>query len=475
MKNELDISWISNKVTEQIIGYDIDCYKLFAFLKTIYEHCYYFESISLPRHQDRYFTVGFDPCIVFSAKGNNLILEGNESAIAKTTGTKNKTKVKYSVKNPYDFLKKNLKFDFSCKSHQGGLVGYFCHESVNYFEPSLNLKEHDNFSTFMLGLHYDGLIYDTTTSTLFYYTFAENRFEKVRSLVEASLSYDIPKTLELVKFTGHSENREEFISAVKKTKEKIKLGYSFQAEVGFKSNYQIKGDKIAIYDKLRQVNPSPYMFYVKFGKQELLGASPEILISCKQGTILTTPTAGTTIRGKDEKEDIRLARELLNDPKEIAEHNMLVDLHRNDVSRVSVPGTVKISDLMYIIKFSHVQHIVSNIIGLLRPDKSAFDVLEAIFPGGVVTGAPKIETIKIIDDNENMPRGVYGGAIGRFGFSGDCEFCLPIRSIFCSGDQCYAQTSAGVVYDSVPEKEYIEVTNKLAAMKQTLEDLGAIS
>ncbi|MDM8568455.1 anthranilate synthase component I family protein [Thiotrichales bacterium HSG1] len=471
----LNTDWINNRLTEHILGYDIDFYKLFAYLKTYFNTCYFLESLSLPRHQDRYYTIGFNPDLIFTAKGNNISLSGKPDIIEMTTGLKDRSEVNYKLDNPYEFLRKQFDFKTVCDPHQGGLIGYVGHEAVNYFEPSLNLAEHDDFSTFKFGLYTDGLLYDTTTGVLTYYYFYEDRSQQIESILANLSSYEIPKELESVKFTGHSVSKEEFIQAVEVTKEKIRQGYSFQAEVGFKSYYEIKGDKLAIYNKLRQINPSPYMFYVKFGKEELLGASPEILISCKQKMVLTTPTAGTTVRGKTYDEDVQLARKLLSDPKEIAEHNMLVDLHRNDISRVCQPGTVKISDLMYIIKFSHVQHIVSDVVGFLDEGKNAFDVLATILPGGVVTGAPKIETIKIIDENENMPRGPYGGAVGRFSFSGDCDFCLPIRSIFCYGDKCYVQTSAGVVYDSVPEKEYAEVTHKLAAMKQTLEELGDIS
>ncbi|MEJ2755102.1 MAG: anthranilate synthase component I family protein, partial [Gammaproteobacteria bacterium] len=303
--------------------------------------------------------------------------------------------------------------------------------------------------------------------------FDQDRSQLVKKLLDESLTFDIPTSLESATFEGHSETKSEFIEAVERTKEKISQGFSFQSEVGFKSFYKLKGDKNAIYQKLRQINPSPYMYYLQFGDEELFGASPEILISCKQNRVLTTPTAGTTVRGKTDREDTLLARSLLEDPKEIAEHNMLVDLHRNDLSTICDPGSVKISDLMYIIKFSHVQHIVSNVVGTLSKGKNAFDVLACILPGGVVTGAPKIETIKIINTNENTPRGPYGGAVGRFSFNGDTDFCLPIRSIFCIADACFVQTSAGIVYDSIPEKEYQEVKNKLAAMEQTLNELGA--
>lgn len=468
----LNFNWIHKRLTEQILGYDIDFYKLFIAIRKHFALNYFFESLALPRHQDRYHTIGFDPVVCFSAKGNSLTLTGKAQEIELITGLSDRSEVTYQIANPYQFLRDHLAFNFSCQPHQGGLIGYLTHEAVNYFEPSLNLTEHADFSTFKLGLYLDGLLFDTTTGALTYYSFYQDRAEHIRSILADLDHYETPTQLESVVFSGHSATKEAFITAVERTIEKIRLGYSFQTEVGFKSNYKIKGDKLAIYNKLRQINPSPYMYYLQFGQEELLGASPEILISCKQGILLTTPTAGTTVRGKNAVEDVQLARHLLSDPKEIAEHNMLVDLHRNDLSIVCQPGTVKISDLMYIIKFSHVQHIVSNVVGFLRADKNAFDVLAAILPGGVVSGAPKIETLKIINENENAPRGPYGGAVGRFSLSGDCEFCLPIRSIFCYGDACYAQTSAGVVYDSIPEKEYVEVTHKLAAMKQTLEALG---
>jgi anthranilate synthase component 1 len=577
---KINLSWLKTSCLEVDLGYDYDFFKAFAYIKSKYDTCYLFESLALPRHQDRYYALGFDPALIMSARADKLKVSGaraymnlcfpdgpsskntsaafkdevdnsnlhshQETARAKESNSDNphgeaitdnqhlsagnmgsislqpddnltssqllnqsnntnkandssnstitnssvtstdknaststatnsedlKT-LNFKLTNPYKSLQSAVNFNFFSKNHQGGLIGYFCYEAVNYFEESINLAEHEDFPPFKLGLFTDGLIYDSVTASISYYTFAEDRSELVKELLENSRDFTIPNELENIDFKGHSETKAEFIEATKRTINKIKEGYSFQAEVGFKSNYEIQGDKLAIYNKLREINPGPYMYFMKFADEELCGASPEILITCNQGKILTTPTAGTIKRGASEREDMLLARTLLNDPKEIAEHNMLVDLHRNDVAIVSEPGTVKVSDLMYIIKFSHVQHIVSNVVGELSADADAFDVLAAILPGGVVAGAPKIETLKIIAENENSARGCYGGAIGRFSFSGNCDFCLPIRSIFCKGDKCYVQTSAGIVYDSVPEKEYDEVLRKLAAMQQTLSALGA--
>ncbi len=235
-----------------------------------------------------------------------------------------------------------------------------------------------------------------------------------------------------------------------------------------KTEYKIEGDALQIYERLRTVNPSPFMYYVKFNNKKIIGASPELLFSLRNGEMTTRPLAGTIRRGKDEKEDQQLARELLHDPKEIAEHNMLVDLHRNDIGRVAQFGTVKVRDLMSIKRFSHVQHISSEVVGIIRLEDDMFSGLASNFPMGTICGTPKVETIKIIDANEPEARGPYGGGVGHFGFNGDCTFALALRSLFVSDVYAYAQTSGGIVYDSVPEKEYDEIQRKLAAMRKVL-------
>lgn len=469
----LNFKWLKRKPHQYIIGTDIDYYKLFYAIKTHSSASYLFESLSLPKHQDRYFTIGFDPFLQFVAKGNELQIFGNASAIERTTGISHQTEVRLSNLNPFDYLKSNFELNHFSQTHQGGLVGYFCYESINYFEPAVNFAEHPDYATFHLGLYTDGLIFDSTTGILSYYSFTdEDRSDFVVNLINQLDDIVIPERLQSVAFLGRSESKEEHAQAVLNTLEEVRAGNSFQSEVGFKTQYTIQGDKISVYNKLRQINPSPYMFYIKFAEVELLGASPEILVSNTNGRVLTTPAAGTIRRGRDALEDQMLARTLLTDPKEIAEHNMLVDLHRNDISRVCDVGSVKVVDLMYIIRFSHVQHIVSDIVGELSVDKNAFDLLASTLPAGVLTGTPKIETMKIINKNEKAPRGPYGGAVGRFSFNGDSTFCMPIRSLFCSGDECFTQTSSGVVYDSNAEREYEEICEKLAAMEKTIKKVG---
>ncbi|MEK7107009.1 MAG: anthranilate synthase component I family protein, partial [Patescibacteria group bacterium] len=207
---------------------------------------------------------------------------------------------------------------------------------------------------------------------------------------------------------------------------------------------------------------------LKFGDKKIIGASPELLFSLRDGEMTTRPLAGTIRRGADAKEDQQLARELVNDEKERAEHNMLVDLHRNDIGKVAKFGTVKIRDLMTVKKFSHVQHISSEVVGTIRSEEDMFSGLASQFPMGTVCGTPKIETIKIIDANEKEARGPYGGGVGHFGFNGDCTFALALRSVFISGHDAYTQTCGGIVYDSVPKKEYDEIRRKSAAMKEVL-------
>jgi anthranilate synthase component 1 len=471
MHNSLNLKWINKKPHSVAVDYHIDFYDLYRAIRPNFDHSYLFESLALPKQQDRFYTAGFDPVVVFEARGKSLIITGRAHYIEKITG-QHTDHIIINHENPYQLLQESMPMDCFSKTHQGGLVGYFSHEAVNYFEPSLALPEHPDFGAFCVGLYLDGLVYDTTTGQLDYYYYDEDRTAQIKNFVEiAKHTPPALPDLKSVTFNGHSSDATDFKNAVADTIEKIKGGFSFQAEVGFKSLYTIEGDKITIYNRLRDVNPSPYMYYLKFGDRELMGASPEILISNVANIVLTTPAAGTIKRGETPIQDIDFARTLLNDPKEISEHNMLVDLHRNDLSRVCMAGTVTVSDLHYIMKFSHVQHIVSSITGIKRPDKDAFDVLAAILPGGVTSGAPKIETLKIIADNEKAPRGPYGGGVGRISFNGDGVFCIPIRSLFCKGDAAFAQTCAGIVYDSIPEKEYQEVLNKLAAMQQVLNDL----
>ena len=450
----------------QTLAVDIDYYSLFKTIQKQTETSYMFESLSEVRHQDNFVSIGFDPVFTVSAIQNTLIFEGDLSLIFPNIKA---NKHVLEVENPYFYLREILPQNLNCKTRQGGLIGYFGYETINYFEPSICLLEHIDFEQFKLGFYQDGLIFDNTTGELEYYYYLQDRSNLVLEFLKQETILD--KKLEKVEFFGNNITEAEHKQIIEKTLEQINLGNSFQVEVGLKTKYNIQGDKFLIYDKLREINPSPFMFYCQFGDQIMFGASPEILISCVNNQILTTPVAGTIERSLDLVKDRKLARTLLSDPKEIAEHNMLVDLHRNDLGKIAQFGTVRIDSLMYIIKFSHVQHIVSDVTAIKDDKYDSLDVLACILPGGVLTGAPKIETIKIIAGNEKEPRGPYGGAVGRFSFNGDCAFALPIRSLFCKGDNCFSQTCGGVVLDSQPQKEYDEINRKSQAMQNVIQSL----
>lgn len=439
---------ITKKPTYIKFAEDVDFYELFQKVAQRFETCFIFESLGEEGKFSRYSVIGFDPQHIISARGKTLLIDGKP----------------YEVENPYFALREIMPEEVLARNYAGGLIGYLSYEAVNYFEPAVSVKEHELFDQFLFGAYTDGIILDKLTGELSYFYYNENRL----ALVKESMAMEVAKKDLSVSFIKDGLTKEEHAVIVEKVKEHIREGKTFQCEVGFKSEYTIKGDTLQIYEKLRQVNPSPFMYYIKFGDKRIIGASPELLFSLHGGEMTTRPLAGTIKRGETEQEDQQLARTLLNDPKERAEHNMLVDMHRNDIGRVAQFGTVRVKDLMTVKKFSHVQHISSEVVGLIKKGEDMFSGLASNFPMGTICGTPKVETIKIIDNNEPVARGPYGGGVGHFGFNRECTFALALRSLFVSGTYAYAQTSGGIVYDSIPEKEYQEIQNKFAAMKKVL-------
>lgn len=263
--------------------------------------------------------------------------------------------------------------------------------------------------------------------------------------------------------------KQGFMKAVLRAKEYIKKGDIIQVVLSQRFKTRLRSRPFNIYRSLRAINPSPYMFYLKLDDLTLVGSSPELLVRCEEGVVATRPIAGTRPRGGDEKEDTRLAKELLADQKERAEHLMLVDLGRNDLGRVCRSGSVKVDEFMAVEKYSHVMHIVSHVVGRLKAGKDAWDALTVCFPAGTLSGAPKIRAMEIIDELENVRRGPYGGAIGYFSFSGNLDSCIIIRTIVIKKGQIFMQAGAGLVSDSDPEKEYNETLNKARAMLQAVQ------
>ena len=438
------------------IGDEYDFFQLFIKIEQNFNNCFLFESLGEESNISRYHIVGFNPkYLVYSEQKDQLIIED----------TSNGKIEKYICDNAYYELRKIIPQNIISRKYAGGLVGFIGYDSINFFEDNLNITKNNNFESFKFGVYLDGLIFDQMTGEVFYYYYEDNKIEILKDILKQNNKFN--KNVDC-KFIKNSMTKEDHRKAVLKIKEDIKNGLIFQCEVGFKSHYRIKGNLTEIYSKLRSLNPSPHMYFMKFDDQVIIGASPELLFRLKNGEMETFPLAGTTKRGSNKEEDLKLARELLNDSKEIAEHNMLVDLHRNDLGRVAKFGTVKVRNLMDIKKYSHVQHISSEIAGIINENEDMFSALASNFPAGTLSGAPKIEAMKIINEIEEDGRGPYGGAIGQFGFNGDCTFAIPIRSLFIKGEEAYAQTCGGNVYDSDQDKEYQEIERKLEAMKTVL-------
>jgi anthranilate synthase component I len=362
----------------------------------------------------------------------------------------------------------------------GGLVGYLSYDLVRFFERLPNAPPDD--------LHTDDccliapkvlLIFDHVMHTITVLTNPSPSASPEQSYADCSQSAlsrpfsDCARRVPpppAVTTTRTSElnpqpniTREAFEAAVRKTVEYIHAGDCIQVVLSQRFSQPITAPPFYLYRALRTINPSPYMFYLQFDDTTLIGASPEVLVTVEDGKAITRPIAGTRPRGKTPEEDAQLAQELLADPKERAEHIMLVDLGRNDIGRVSVYGTVRTTELMVIERYSHVMHIVSEVQGQLRPDADAFDVLRACFPAGTVSGAPKVRAMEIIDELEPTQRGPYAGAVGYFSYTREMDACITIRTILVKDGMAHVQAGAGIVADSVPEREYEECVNKARA------------
>ncbi len=281
--------------------------------------------------------------------------------------------------------------------------------------------------------------------------------------------YEIPVQPRRKLKVSSNLSQKEFEKMVEKSKQRIRAGDIIQVVLSQRFETECKVEPFNVYRALRTINPSPYMYYLKLGKLKIAGSSPEVMVRLENKTATLRPIAGTRPRGKDEEEDKALEKELLASAKEKAEHIMLVDLGRNDLGRVCDYASVKVSELMKIERYSHVMHIVSNVTGKLLAGKNAVDLLMATFPAGTVSGAPKVKAMEIIDELENVRRGPYAGCVGYFGFSGELDSCITIRTIIFKGRRAYVQAGAGLVADSIPEEEYKETLNKAQALLKAIE------
>ncbi len=372
----------------------------------------------------------------------------------------------------------------------GGLVGYISYDAVTALtEGRVRAGEGGPAARFMLCTR--GIVYDHVRGSC---TLFDNSpisgddgreeagarsgeiLERMRETVaevtpKRNGRRDPPCRRENIRFSS-SMNREEFEGSVRKAREYIASGDIFQVVLSRTISCPFRGDPRALYGAIRTINPSPYLYYLQFGDEAIAGSSPEMLVRVEGNSVQTVPIAGTRPRGKDPAEDDALAADLLSDPKERAEHLMLVDLARNDIGKVAAFGSVHVPEFMEVERFSHVQHIVSKVCGRLRPGCDRFDALAACFPAGTVSGAPKIRAMQIIAELEGRPRGLYAGAVGYAGFNGDLEFAIAIRTLVARGGKVEFSTGAGIVADSVPEKEFEETEAKARVMREAVVAAG---
>jgi len=447
-----------------------------AFKKLETPYSFLLESVEGGERIARYSFIGFSPEKIFSSRDNKVevIKDG-------------KSKTSVSSVDALSELKKELGRYKVAKTpglppFTGGAVGFISYDMVRYFEtlPDKNFDEINSPDIFMMITN-TLVIFDHVKHTikivsnvkadgnsLLNYKNAVKSISSVISKLKKSLkddARDIKAAGGNISELKSNMTKKEYCELVVKAKEYIKAGDIIQMVPSQRLTANIKNvDALNLYRTLRIVNPSPYMYYLKFNDFKIVGASPELFVKVEEDTVTTRPIAGTRKRGANDAEDEKLISELLKDEKEKAEHIMLVDLARNDLGRVCRYNTVNVNEFMIIEKYSHVMHIVSNVVGKLRKDKDAFDVIRACFPAGTLSGAPKIRAMEIIDELEKVRRGPYGGLIGYFGYSGNFDSCITIRTLVIADNKLHIQAGAGIVADSDPASEYEESLNKAKAV-----------
>ncbi len=440
-------------------------------LKNVSDHCYLLESVADNEKWGRYTFLGYDPSLEITCLNGRMKIGS----------------LTFETKDPGSYIRqviadhKSPKFEY-LPSFTGGLVGYFSYDYLKYAEPTLRLDAEDTEGFKDVDL----MLFDKVIAF-------DNFRQKIILMVNIDLehleteynraSLELRTMADLIKngtpkedIPGHCTTpvtplfqKEEYCEMVEKAKHHIKEGDIFQIVLSNRLEAGFEGSLLNTYRILRTLNPSPYMFYFSSSDMEVAGASPETLVKLEDGVLHTFPLAGTRPRGKTEEEDLRLEKELLADEKELAEHNMLVDLGRNDIGKISRFGSVEVEKYHCIERYSHVMHIGSTVRGEIRDDCDALSAIDSILPAGTLSGAPKLRACQLINDLENNKRGIYGGAIGYIDFTGNLDTCIAIRIAYKKNNKVFIRSGAGIVADSVPEKEYQECLNKAAAVVRALE------
>jgi anthranilate synthase component 1 len=457
--------------------------EVFRVLKGLSRQCFILESLEDSGLWGRYTFLGYDPKLeITCADGKLRIRQGAghaETTIATMTPGK---KIR-------GIIEENQGPDLpDLPPFTGGLVGYFAYDYIKYREPSLNLDAEDQelFKDADLMLFDKLVVWDRLFGAIILivniktdaleenYRRAQEELDFMQAVAEGAVlsGRGTPeaefKPLKLLYPFRSLFSKEQYCSMVEKAQRYIREGDIFQVVLSNRLEAEVEGSLFDTYRLLRTINPSPYMFYFSSDDIEIAGASPETLVKLREGTLYTFPLAGTRRRGRTPEEDAAFERDLLSDPKELAEHNMLVDLGRNDIGRISNFNSVSVEKYLSIERFSHVMHIGSTVRGTIQPGKTALDAIDAILPAGTLSGAPKIRACEIINELENNKRGLYGGAVGYISFSGNMDTCIAIRLAFKKNGKVFVRSGAGIVADSIPENEYAECGNKMQAVVNAL-------
>ncbi|MDR1554887.1 MAG: anthranilate synthase component I family protein [Campylobacteraceae bacterium] len=452
-----------------------DPIEIFKILKNVSHQCFILESLEDVQATGRYTFLGYNPKLEISCKDGLLTI-------------KNGANIEIKTDNPNQYVQKvltdnaSLKFD-ELPPFSGGLVGYFSYDYIKYHEKVLKLEAKDEaqFKDMDLMLFDKIIAFDNYEKLIFLiiniktdtfeenYNLALNELDLMENLITGGKKAYMPPLRLLSDFNALFD-KERYCKMVEKAKHYIKEGDIFQVVLSNRFEAKAKGSIFNAYKILRNLNPSPYMFYFSSDKVEIAGASPETLVKLDGKKLLTFPLAGTRRRGVSEKEDKELEKELLSDQKEVAEHNMLVDLGRNDLGKISKFGSVKVEKYLSILRFSHIMHIGSTVSSEISDDKNALDAISSVLPAGTLSGAPKIRACEIIHELEGNKRGIYGGAIGYLSFSGDMDTCIAIRIAFKKDDKVYVRSGAGIVAESIAENEYEECNNKAKAVFKALQE-----
>lgn len=441
------------------------------------KNSFLFESGSNKGKWSRYSIIGTQSSEMIKVKDNTVFYINEDKIEEIKTNNPLEWIEDFYSKNQVKNLPKNIPFS-------GGLVGYFGYETIQFIEKKLDIEKIDalNVPDIFLFVCNEIIIFDNLDNCIQIIVNAKtdkensyeesiSRIEEVEKLINEKKTINLKNnSLNKNDFTS-SFKKENFMAAVDKTKQYISDGDVMQVVLSQRLSKKFEGNPIDMYEALRDMNPSPYMYYLDMDDFQIIGSSPEILVKLEDEKVTVRPIAGTRPRGKNEAEDIKNEKDLLCDPKELAEHLMLIDLGRNDIGKISKVGTVELTEKMIIERYSHVMHIVSNVTGKIENTIKPLDILRATFPAGTVSGAPKIRAMEIINELEPLKRGIYSGAIGYLSWTGDLDTALSIRTAVIKDDFIHVQAGAGIVYDSVPETEWEETMNKAMALLKASEEV----